>query len=261
MLDFLAITWVDMLDIALAALLIFLAFKWMRGSSAVNVFIIVVSIYLFRLIVSSLGMKMMTTLMDMVLNLGLLALIVIFQPEVRRFLMNFGKRYGHFRSGAIARFFQSQERRMNTMALTEICEACRDMSAEKVGALIVITRQNQLEDIVETGDVIDAKINRRLIRNLFFKNSPLHDGAVILTDDRVVAARCTLPITQREDIPPQFGMRHKAAIGMSEQSDACIIVVSEETGGISLISYGQLTAVGSISELRLLLDKTDNGQD
>ncbi|MBQ7517790.1 MAG: DNA integrity scanning protein DisA nucleotide-binding domain protein, partial [Bacteroidales bacterium] len=99
----------------------------------------------------------------------------------------------------------------------------------------------------------------RLLRNLFFKNSPLHDGAVILTGDRVVAARCTLPITQREDIPPQFGMRHKAAIGMSEQSDASIIVVSEETGGISLVSYGQLTEVGSISELRLLLDKTDNG--
>ncbi len=259
MLDFLAITWVDMLDIALAALLIFLAFKWMRGSSAVNVFIIVVSIYLFRLIVSSLGMKMMTTLMDMVLNLGLLALIVIFQPEVRRFLMSFGKRYDNLRNGALARFFQPQERRMNTMALSEICEACRAMSAEKVGALIVITRQNPLEEIVETGDVIDAKINRRLLRNLFFKNSPLHDGAVILTGDRVVAARCTLPITQREDIPPQFGMRHKAAIGMSEQSDASIIVVSEETGGISLVSYGQLTEVGSISELRLLLDKTDNG--
>ena len=150
---------------------------------------------------------------------------------------------------------------MNTMALSEICEACRAMSAEKVGALIVITRQNPLEEIVETGDVIDAKINRRLLRNLFFKNSPLHDGAVILTDDRVVAARCTLPITQREDIPPQYGMRHKAAIGMSEQSDASIIVVSEETGGISLVSYGQLTEVGSISELRLLLDKTDNGQN
>ncbi|MBP5538578.1 MAG: diadenylate cyclase CdaA [Bacteroidales bacterium] len=261
MLDFLAISWVDVLDIALVALLIFLAFKWMRGSSAMNIFIIVISLYVFRVIASSLGMKMITTLIDMVFNLGLLALIVIFQPEVRRFLVNFGKRYSHLRNGALSRVFKSEANRMNSLALSEICEACRDMSAEKVGALIVITRQNQLEDIVETGDVIDAKINRRLIRNLFFKNSPLHDGAVILTDDRVVAARCTLPITQREDIPPQFGMRHKAAIGMSEQSDACIIVVSEETGGISLVSYGVLTEVGSISELRLLLDKTDNGQN
>ena len=261
MLDFLAISWVDILDIVLVALLIFLAFKWMRGSSAMNIFITVVSLYVFRVIASSLGMKMITTLIDMVFNLGLLALIVIFQPEVRRFLINFGKRYNHLRNGAFARLLQSPDRRMNTLALSEICEACRALSAEKVGALIVITRKNQLEDIVETGDVIDAKINRRLIRNLFFKNSPLHDGAIILTDDRVVAARFTLPITQREDIPPELGMRHKAAIGLSEQSDASVIVVSEETGGITLVSLGQWTQVGSISELRVLLDQTDNGQN
>lgn len=261
MLDFLAISWVDVLDITLVALLIFLVFRWMKGPSARSVFIVIVAIYVFRVIASSLGMKMMTTLMDMVFNLGLLALVIIFQPEVRRFLLSLGSRYNHIRLGIFSRLLHSQEKRMSSGDITEICDACSTMSAEKVGALIVITRQDQLEDIVETGDVIDAKINSRLIRNLFFKNSPLHDGAVILADDRVLAVRCTLPITQRDDIPPQFGLRHKAAIGISEQSDACIIVVSEETGGISLVSYGVLTEVGSISELRVLLDKIENGQN
>lgn len=251
----------DILDIAMVALLIFFVFKWMRGSSAINVLIVVISFYVLRVLASSLGMKMMTTLMDMVLNLGLLALVVIFQPEVRRFLINFGKRYRHFRSGGFFGFFENGGHSLNNEVITEICEACRVMSFERVGALIVVTHKELLQDIVENGDVIDAKVSRRLIRNLFFKNSPMHDGAVIITDNRIVAARCTLPNTQREDIPPQYGMRHKAAIGLSEQSDASVIVVSEETGAISFVSDGSLTETANINQLRLLLEKAYYGED
>ncbi len=261
MLDFMTVSLADILDIVMVALLIFFAFKWMRGSSAINVLIVVISFYVLRVLASSLGMKMMTTLMDMVLNLGLLALVVIFQPEVRRFLINFGKRYRHLRGGGFFGLFKPSVPSLNAEVVTEVCEACRVMSIERVGALIVITHKELLQDIVENGDIIDAKVNRRLIRNIFFKNSPMHDGAVILTDNRIVAARCTLPNTQREDIPPQYGMRHKAAIGLSEQSDASVVVVSEETGAISFVSDGRLTEVASINQLRLMLEKAYYGED
>ncbi|MBP5398213.1 MAG: diadenylate cyclase CdaA [Bacteroidales bacterium] len=259
MLDFLSIGLADILDILFVTLLIFFLFRWMKDSYARNVFYVVVSFYILRVIASALGMKMITTLMDMVLNLGLLALIVIFQPEVRRFLINFGKRYRTLPKATFLGIFSRQERKANHDVITEICEACRMMSSGKVGALIVIARNDSLEEIVQSGDVIDARVNRRLLLNLFFKNSPLHDGAVIISKDRIVAARCTLPITQREDIPPQFGMRHKAAVGVSEVSDAVVAVVSEQTGHVSFASDGHLSEMGGINELRLNLDKSCNG--
>ena len=138
--------------------------------------------------------------------------------------------------------------------VNEITEACRRMSEEKTGALIVITHKNPLEEVIGTGDRIDAGIHRRLITNLFFKNSPLHDGALVISGDRIVAARCTLPITERTNIPAHYGMRHKAAIGITEESDADAIVVSEETGKISFVKNGAVTAINNINELKLLLN-------
>ena len=147
---------------------------------------------------------------------------------------------------------------MDTRAVQEITEACREMSNFKQGALILIQRKNSLDDIIATGDRIDAEVGRRLIMNIFFKNSPLHDGAMIISDNRIVAARCTLPITERTDLPARYGMRHKAAIGISEQCDADVLVVSEETGGISLVRGGLITAIDSINTLNLLLgEKTE----
>ena len=137
--------------------------------------------------------------------------------------------------------------------VNEIAEACRAMSADKTGALIVFPRKDSLDFIVETGDIVDAKVTRRLIMNIFFKNSPLHDGAMIISADRIVAARCTLPITGRSDIPAHYGMRHKAAIGISEETDADVVVVSEETGGISFVRGGNIKSINNINELKLLL--------
>ena len=147
---------------------------------------------------------------------------------------------------------------MDVKAVREITEAVREMAAQKQGALILILHRNSLDDIIATGDVVDAEISRRLIMNIFFKNSPLHDGAMVIADNRIVAARCTLPITERTDLPARYGMRHKAAIGISEQCDADVIVVSEETGGISLVRGGQITPIESINTLNLLLgEKTE----
>ena len=142
----------------------------------------------------------------------------------------------------------------------EIAEACRNMSESKTGALIVMPRKDSLNHIIETGDTMDAKVSRRLIMNIFFKNSPLHDGAMIIEGDRITAARCTLPITQRTDIPPSLGMRHKAAIGISEETDADVVVVSEETGGVSFVRGGKLTSIGNINELKLILGSKEEAK-
>ena len=203
-------------------------------------------------------MRLMTAIMDMILDVGVLALIVIFQPEIRKFLIRLGNRYMNNAKGRelIDKIF-GRKNGTNMSAseeVNEITEACRRMSEEKTGALIVITHKNPLEEVIGTGDKIDAGIHRRLITNLFFKNSPLHDGALVISGDRIVAARCTLPITERTNIPAHYGMRHKAAIGITEESDADAIVVSEETGKISFVKNGSVTAINNINELKLMLN-------
>ena len=260
---FLRLSFTDILDILLVAFIIFLVFRWIRGSAAWSIFVAILSLYLVRFIVSVLGMKLTSTIMDMILNVGVLALIVIFQPEIRRFLMRLGNRYlmNAPRNSFIDKVFRKVGGKtvMGSDAVNEVTEACRRMSEAGTGALIVIPQTTPLDDIIETGDKIDAAIHRRLLMNLFFKNSPLHDGAVIVSGDRVIAARCTLPITERTDIPAQFGMRHKAAIGITEESDADVIVVSEETGRISFVKGGKVTPIGNINELKLLLGAAFSG--
>jgi uncharacterized protein (TIGR00159 family) len=186
------------------------------------------------------------------------ALIVIFQPEIRKFLIRIGNRWMKSAQGQkiFDKLFGGKKAKTSgSEASNEITEACRRMSEDKTGALIVITRTTPLDDIISTGDNIDASIHRRLIMNLFFKNSPLHDGALVISGDRIVAARCTLPITERTDIPASYGMRHKAAIGITEESDADAVIVSEETGRISFVKGGKVTPIQNINELKLLLNE------
>ncbi|MBQ3246352.1 MAG: diadenylate cyclase CdaA [Bacteroidales bacterium] len=254
---FLQMSFADILDILLLGLIIFLAFKWLRGSSAMSIFVAIVSLYLIRVLVSAFNMRLMTALMETVLDVGVLALIVIFQPEIRKFLINLGNRYmNNAKSRAIMdRVLGRKKGAMKgSEAVNDLTEACRRMSEDKTGALIVIAHRTPLDDIISTGDMIDAAIHRRLIMNLFFKNSPLHDGAMVISGDRIIAVRCTLPITERTDIPASFGMRHKAAIGITETSDADAVVVSEETGRISFVKEGNVTHIQNINELKLLLN-------
>lgn len=260
---FLQISFADVLDILLLALIIYVAFRWIRGSSAMSIFLAIISLFVIRVIVSAFNMRLMLAMLDMVLDVGVLALIVIFQPEIRKFLIRIGNRYMEGARGKafMDKIFGQRTQTMGRESVNEVTEACRRMSEEKTGALIVMQHNSPLEDIINTGDKIDAAVHRRLIMNLFFKNSPLHDGAVVISADRIVAARCTLPITEKKKIPASFGMRHKAAIGITEETDADVVVVSEETGRISFVRGGEVTAIKNINELKLLLSESGGAKD
>ena len=258
---FLQLSFADILDILLLALLIFFIFRWIRGTSAMSIFVAIISLYVIRVIVSAFNMRLMTNIMETVLDVGLIAVIVIFQPEIRKFLMQLGSRYMNSAQGRAIldkiRSIGGGSKSTNisgSEAVNDLTEACRRMSEDKTGALIVITHRASLDEIISTGDRIDAAIHRRLIMNLFFKNSPLHDGALIISGGRIVAARCTLPITERTNIPASYGMRHKAAIGITEETEADAVVVSEETGKISFVKAGEVTPITNINELKLLLN-------
>ena len=253
---FLQLSLTDILDILLLALIIYVAFRWIKGTSAMSIFIAIISLYVIRVLVSAFNMRLMNALMETVLDVGVVALIVIFLPEIRKFLIRLGNRYMNSTRGqqVFERVFGKRKTSGGSSeAVKEITDACRRMSESKTGALIVIAHQIPLDEIISTGDNIDAGIHRRLIMNLFFKNSPLHDGALVISGGRIVAARCTLPITERTDIPANYGMRHKAAIGVTEETDADVVTVSEETGNISFVKGGKVTTIRNINELKLLL--------
>ena len=255
---FLQLSLTDILDILLLALIIYVAFRWIKGTSAMSIFVAIISLYVIRVLVSAFNMRLMNALMETVLDVGVIALIVIFQPEIRKFLIRIGNKWMKSAKGQkIVDRLMGGKKSIGTgsQASNEITEACRRMSEDKTGALIVIAHTSPLDDIISTGDNIDASIHRRLIMNLFFKNSPLHDGALVISGDRIVAARCTLPITERTNIPARYGMRHKAAIGITEETDADAIIVSEETGTISFVKGGQVTPIQNINELKLRLNE------
>jgi uncharacterized protein (TIGR00159 family) len=261
MFDFLNLSLVDILDVLLVAVLIYEIFKLIRGTQAMNIFLAIILLYVARAVFDALNMSLTTHIMDAVLGVGLIALIVIFQPEIRRFLIRIGSEVFSARKkggGRLRKFFgrRTITARIGQTALEEITSACYRMSENKTGALMVFKHSSSLENIIETGDKIDANINRRLIENIFFKNSPLHDGAVIMTSDTIVAARCTLPISDNADINPRYGMRHRAAVGITENTDAEAVVVSEETGEISYVKAGEIKMLSSITELRIALENS-----
>lgn len=260
MFDFINITFIDVLDVIMVGLLIYWIIKLVRGTAAVSIFSSILVIYIIWIVSRALGMKLLSFILGQVLGVGVIALIVIFQPEIRRFLLHFSSRYGSVaQKGVFRRIFKrSASTGMGVNELEEITAACRKMSETKTGALIVIRHKSSLDEFIETGDEIMARISRRLIENIFFKNTPLHDGAMIISEDRIIAARCTLPMSESQDIPARYGMRHRAAVGISEQTDASVVVVSEETGGITFVSGGVMKTLGSITELRRAIEDSYN---
>ena len=253
---FLQFGWADILDIGMVALLIFFLLRSIRGDSTVlNIVLVLALLLVAQAIASALNMRMMTVLLNALLDVGVLAILIIFQPEIRHLLNRFAMRTGISRrtGDLFNRLLGIKEVQLGSRSVEELVEAVRAMSAEKTGALIVIQHKSSMDEFMETGDRFDAEINRRLIMNIFFKNSPLHDGAMIIVGNRIAAARCQLPMTNRTDLPAQYGMRHRAAIGLSEDTDADIIVVSEESGGVRFVRSGEAREVESIQELRQLL--------
>ena len=243
MLDlFIQIRIVDIIDIALVALLLFGLYRLLKGTAAISIFIGIVSIFLIWQLVNALQMELLTAILGAFVSVGFIALIIIFQPEIRRFLFTIGAKTSN---GDIKLLHLFSRRRKSDIALDtdSICQACISMSNIKQGALIVLTRKNTLADIVLTGVTIEAEISKPLIENIFFKNSPLHDGAMIITDNKIVAARCILPVTNNSEIPGHYGLRHRAAVGVSESNDCIVLVVSEETGAISLVKEGKISTL------------------
>lgn len=243
----------DFIDIFCVALMLYYIYRLMKESRSLNVFIGVMVFILMWLFVSQiLEMRLLGSIMDKLVSVGVIAIIILFQEEIRRFLYNLG---AHRRVKSIVGLFVSGDRKdgVDRDSIMPVVMACMNMSKTKVGALIVIERISPLSEIVETGDVINANINQRLIENIFFKNSPLHDGAMIISKKRICAAGCILPVSHSIDIPKELGLRHRAAMGISQDSDAIAIVVSEETGRISVAIKGQFHLRLSAEQLESIL--------
>jgi uncharacterized protein (TIGR00159 family) len=246
----------DIIDILLVALMLYYLYRLMRESRSLNVFIgIMVFVVLWLFVSQILEMRLLGSILDKLVSVGVIAMIVIFQDDIRKFLYNLG---AHQRMRAIAKLFSSSkskdDKTLKSMIMP-IVMASMNMSRGKVGALIVIERNLPLDDIVMTGDVIDANINQRLIENIFFKNSPLHDGAMVISKMRVRAAGCILPVSHDLSIPKELGLRHRAALGISQESDAVAVIVSEETGSISVAMKGELRLRLSAEELESILTR------
>jgi diadenylate cyclase len=247
---------IDLIDILLVAIIFYQLYKLIRGTAALSIFIGIFLIYMFWLIVKALNMELIGALMGQVIGVGVIALIIVFQQEVRRFLLVIGNRYMNRRRFSFGKIFSSVEEETGSpKEAEEIVRATESMASKKTGALIVLGRKSSLDIYSEGGERIDAIISAELLETIFFKNSPLHDGAVLIEDGKIFAARCPLPITDSISLPPRFGMRHRAAIGISEHTDSLVVVVSEESGHITVAEGGQMKEHITPNELRQILLK------
>lgn len=250
--DIYILSFKDILDILLVAFLLYKSYKLMKSSGSINIFIgILVFIIIWVIVSQVLQMRLLGSIFGKLVSVGVIALIVLFQDEIRHFLLSLGSRH---RSNSLFRFLKGNKKTDTEKEdIMPIVMACLNMSKGKVGALIVIEKDFPLDDIVRTGDLIDANINQRLIENIFFKNSPLHDGAMIISHKRIKAAGCILPVSHNLEIPKELGLRHRAALGVSQETDAMAIIVSEETGGISIAYHGQFHLKLTAEELERML--------
>lgn len=237
--DVLNFTLIDIIDVVLVALLLYYAYRLIKGTVAINIFFGIVIIYLLFMLVDALQMKMLTKILGGFMSVGIIALIVVFQPEIRKFLLmigstNIGKNGGIFKK---INFLKTQD--VNATEAKTVVAACTKMGSTKTGALIVLERNNNLDFLVNTGDEMNITVTQPILESIFFKNSPLHDGAIIIANNVIKATRVILPVNNDKKIPERFGLRHRAAIGITEKTDALAIVVSEETGKVSYIKNGE----------------------
>ena len=246
----------DIIDILLVAYLLYQTYRLMKDSGSINIFIgILVFIGCWLIVSQVLEMRLLGSIFDKLVSVGVLALIVLFQDDIRKFLVNLGS---HKRLGNFFRILTNTKKEKTERAdIMPIVMACMSMSKTKTGALMVIEKNVPLNEIIRTGETIHADVNQRLIENIFFKNSPLHDGAMIIRNKQIVAAGCILPVSHDLNIPKELGLRHRAAMGVSQETDALAIIVSEETGGISVAHKGQFHLRLTAEELERILTKED----
>lgn len=253
-LNFLEFKVTDILDIILVAVLLYYIYKLVRGSVAINIFIGIVIIWGFWKLTELLGMEMISSMVGGFMQVGLIALIIVFQQEIRKFLLMIGSTNFSNKRKFIKHFkFLRQDELSSSVDIDAILSACETMSSTKTGAIIVIERSNSLDFIKSSGDKMYAEVNKPIIESIFYKNSPLHDGAAVIENNYIVATRVILPVSNERNIPLRFGLRHRAAVGITEKTDALSLVVSEETGTISYIKNGEFIVYRDMDELEALV--------
>ncbi len=235
---FLEVSWVDLVDIGLVSVLLFQVYKLIRGSIAVNIFLGILALYLVYLIVRAAQMELLSSILGQFMGVGVLAMIILFQPEIRKFLLVIG-RGTEFKDNFFKTISNWKNQYHDDFDIHEVMEAVKTLKATKTGAILVFSRDTELKFYAETGDALDAAVNKRLLLSIFNKNSPLHDGAVIIHKGRIKAARCVLPVSENDHLPPNFGLRHRASVGMSESTDTLVMAISEETGRLILARNGK----------------------
>ena len=260
---FLDLRWIDVLDIVLVGLLIYQLYRLLRGSLAYNIFIGFLIVYLFSLLFKALDMQLISQIFGQFIGVGVIALLIVFQPEVRRFLLYIGRgsALGHSKlfHRLNLRAFGSMLRTTDDALLASVKSSIMKMSKRKVGALIVFSQTSKLQFFTDTGITLDAQVSGNLLESIFQKTSPLHDGAVIIVDHRIKAAACILPVSETTELSASMGLRHRAAVGITENSDAIALVISEEKGKISYAKAGQLYQEISEDQVVELLHSIWNG--
>ncbi len=252
---FIHIRLLDIIDIILVALLFYQLYMLIRGTVAFSITMGIAVIYIFWWIVRVMQMELLSTILGSVLGVGVIALIIVFQQEIRRFLIFIGSRYVEGNRISVEKILNLRLESKPQVKVRSIMKAVMQFSLDKTGALIVIQRRSNLDMYAETGDVLNAETSSRLFVSIFNKTSPLHDGAVIVENDKVKAARVILPVTEKMDLPPEYGLRHRAGLGISEVTDSLVIIVSEETGQISMAENGILQKNIPSRLLRLKLEE------
>ena len=246
----------DIIDILLVAYLLYQSYRLMKDSGTINIFIgILVFIGIWIIVSQVLEMRLLGSILDKLTSVGVLAIFILFQDEIRKFLVNLGsqKKLGNY----LRFLIKNKKEKTEKTDIMPIVMACMSMSKGKTGALIVIEKNLPLNEIISTGETINADVNQRLIENIFFKNSPLHDGAMIIRHKQIIAAGCILPVSHDLNIPKELGLRHRAAMGVSQETDALAIIVSEETGGIAVAHKGQFHSRLTAEELERILTKDE----
>lgn len=253
---FLSVRLIDVIDILIVTFLLYRLYHLLRGGVAINIFIGLLTVYaLYWICVKILHMELLGTVLGQFISLGFFALIVVFQQEIRRFLIVLGTNNILNKSTFTKKLlpWNWQTKGIKQLDIGAIVKSCRQMAKEKTGAIIVLAKSSELKYYSSTGDYMNAAISQRLIESIFIKNSPLHDGAIIVVNNKIKAARCVLPVTENVELPAHLGMRHRAAIGITEQSDAIAVAVSEETGEIAVAKEGQLRLNVGVEDLERIL--------
>lgn len=242
--DFIDFKIIDAIDIAVVAMLLVQLYRMIKGTAALSIFIAIFILYLLWIIVRILNMELLSLILGQILGVGALALVIVFQQEIRRYLLMLGTRVSATQNKFLKRILNP--RNVNDVSnpiYREIDVAVRDMSSTFTGALIAIEKGSDLSLYATSGDIIDAKVNSRLIENIFYKNTPLHDGAMIIKSNTIHSVRCILPTSDNLHLPAHMGLRHRAAMGLAEHSDAIVIIVSEETGRVSIAHNGEIRTI------------------